>query len=88
MIFVMTDNIRSRNMTWKYGKVTEILVDGRKGKVKIQYKNSSEVVWREVDRHVSQVVLLVSLDDLFLNTREHKIALEAQRRVLLFKSSK
>ena len=88
VIFVMTDNIRSRNMTWKYGKVTEILVDGRKGKVKIQYKNSSEVVWREVDRHVSQVVLLVSLDDLFLNTREHKIALEAQRRVLLFKSSK
>ena len=75
VVFVMKSNFRARNITWKFGKVIKTFVDGRKGKVRILYKNADEAVFREIERHVSDVVLLQSLHDLDLNTREHYASL-------------
>ena len=55
VLFVMKDNQRERNKVWKFGKIMEIFVDGRAGKVKLCYKNASETVLREVFRNLSDV---------------------------------
>ena len=83
VLFVMKDNQRERNKVWKFGKIMEIFVDGRAGKVKLCYKNSSETVFREVFRNLRDVCLIHSLDDLDFNTDQHRRALETQKMFFL-----
>ena len=83
VLFLMKDNQRARNKTWKYGKITQNYVDGRRGKVKILYKNSGEAIFREVERHLSDVVLIQSINDVDFNTVEHRRAMEIHRKYLM-----
>ena len=83
VLFLMKDNQRARNKTWKYGKITQNYVDGRRGKVKILYKNSGEAIFREVERHLSDVVLIQSINDVDFNTVEHRRAMEIHRKYLI-----
>ena len=78
VIFVHKDNLRSRNIEWKFGKIVEVTVEGRKSKVRIEYNNHNEVVKRRVLRHLSHVTLLKRMEELDFNTRSHKMALEHQ----------
>ena len=74
VIFVMKDNQRKRNITWKFGRISETYVDGRAGKVRICYKNADECVFREVARNVSDVCIIDSIDDIEFNTEQHRKA--------------
>ena len=80
VIFVRKDNLRKRNIEWCIGRVVETYVDGRSSKVKIEYKNHNEAVFILVERHLSHVSLIKSLDELEFNSRSHKEALQAQAK--------
>lgn len=81
VIFIMKDNMRSRNKIWKFGRVIQNHVDGRGGKLRICYKNANEAVVREVERHLNQVCLIQSLDEVDFNTEQHRLAMEVQNKV-------
>jgi hypothetical protein len=78
VIFVMKDNARSRNIVWKYGRIIATRVDGRAGKIRIVYRNHNESMFRELDRHLSDVCLISSIDDIAFNTEEHRLAMKIQ----------
>ena len=81
VIFTMKDNMRSRNKIWKFGRVIQNYVDGRGGKLRICYKNANEAVVREIERHLNQVCLIQSLDEVDFNTEQHRLAMEIQQKV-------
>ena len=81
MIFIMKDNTRSKNKIWKFGRVIQNYVDGHGGKLRICYKIANEAVVREIERHLNQVCLIQSLDEVDFNTEQHRLAMEIQQKV-------
>ena len=82
ILFVMKESERSRNIQMKYGRVVENYVDGRENKIRIKYKNSTEIVFREVCRHVNEIVVILSLQDLKFDTMHEQLLNELQMKHL------
>jgi len=78
VLFVLKDGIRSRNKCWKFGRILANYVNGRSSLVNICYRNANESVFRELERHVSDVCIISHVDEICFNTVEHKMALDAQ----------
>ena len=55
--------------------------NGNGGKLRICYKNANEAVVREIARHLNQVCLIQSLDEVDFNTEQHRLAMEIQQKV-------
>jgi hypothetical protein len=68
--FIAEESERKRNERFKYGVIVEVMVDGRLNKVRIKYRNSKEVVYRETTRNVRDIVIIMDLEDLDFNTME------------------
>lgn len=73
VIFVMSEAQRSRNVGYKFGRIIANYVDGRENKVTIKYKNSTETVFRKLDRHVEEIVIILSLEDLKFDTMHDQL---------------
>ena len=73
ILFVMKESERSRNVQYKFGRVIENYVDGRENKIRIKYKNSTELVFREVCRHINEIVVILSLQDLKFDTMHQQL---------------
>jgi hypothetical protein len=71
VIFVLKEAIRKRNNDWRYGKISAVDVDGRSSKVEITYRNNNESVFRKTVRHISQIVILLNMQDVQLNSYKH-----------------
>ena len=84
VLFVLKDGIRSRNKCWKFGRILANYVNGRSSLVNICYRNANESVFRELERHVSDVCIISHVDEISFNTVEHKMALDAQRKYLVY----
>ena len=82
ILFVMKENQRSRNVIYKYGRVTQNYVDGRENKIRIRYKNSTESVYREVYRHVNEIVVILSLQDLQFETVHQQLLHDLKSKYL------
>ena len=82
VLFVLKSSSMSKN--WKFGRVIGTYVNGRKSLVRICYRNSEEHVFRELERHVSDICIISHIDEVCFNTHEHKLALDAQRKYLVY----
>ena len=82
VLFVYKEAPRSRNVKYKFGRVIQVNVDGRQNKIRIRYRNSIEVVHREVDRNVKDVVLLHGSNEIDFNSIEHQLAATVQAKYL------
>jgi hypothetical protein len=71
VLFLHKEAIRSRNNDWKYGRISAIQVDGRPYTVEVSYTNSGECVVRRVVRHHSQIIFIMDINDVQLNSYEH-----------------
>ena len=87
VLFLHKEAQRSRNCKYKFGRVIQTDIDGRKNKIKIRYRNASEVISREVERSVKDVVLIHGTNEIDFNTQEHYLAAEIQSRYLCLKNS-
>ena len=58
VLFISKEAERSRNIRYKFGRIIGTGIDGRANKVKIQYRNASEAIFRTVDRNVKDLVLI------------------------------
>ena len=76
VLFVSQSNLRTRIWIWKRGFIEETSVYGKSQIVKIKYKNITESVFRICLRHVTQIVLILSIQEIksesLLNSRKHK----------------
>jgi hypothetical protein len=82
VLFVSKENMRSRNVQYKYGRITATFVDGRINKCTVEYRNSDEVVIRSVDRTVDNLVLIVGSNEVDFNSYEHQLASWIQQKYL------
>ena len=80
----MKEAQRSRNIHFKYGRIIRTDVDGRVNKVRIKYRNADEVVMREVERNIKDVILIIGVDEIDFNTSDHYTAVALQERYLSF----
>ena len=88
VLFTMKEAQRSRNIHFKYGRIMRTDVDGRVNKVRIKYRNADEVVMREVERNIKDVILIIGVDEIDFNTSDHYTAVALQERYLSFHTKK
>ena len=82
VLFVMKEAERTRLIGYKYGRVIQTYVQGRLNKVLIEYRNHDEVVMRNVQRNIKDLVLIVATDEIPFNTKEHQLAAKVQQKYL------
>ena len=87
VLFTMKESLRSRNICYKYGKITDTNIDGRQNKVAIRYRNFTETVAREVERNIKDVVLIVGINEVDFNSQEHFLAAHIQGRYLMYSTA-
>ena len=85
VLFIHVDSFRARNKDWKFGRIVENYVDGNPGRVRILYRNANETTFRETTRHLKDVCLISTLDEISFNTEEHRLAMEHQKKYLYMK---
>ena len=79
VLFVTKEAERTRNITYQYGRVKELFVDGRANKVLLEYQNSNEVVKRKTTKNVKDLAVMNS-NELDFNTSEHMLAAAIQQK--------
>ena len=82
VLFISKEAERSRNIRYKFGRIIGTGIDGRANKVKIQYRNASEAIFRTVDRNVKDLVLIKGIDEIDFNSDSHRLAASIQRKFL------
>lgn len=82
VLFTSKEAERSRNIQFKYGLVEETEVHGRPNKIRIKYRNPGETIFREAERSIQNVTLIIGINDVDFNTSEHYIVAALQRRHL------
>ena len=78
VLFLADDGMKYKS--WKYGKVVDNAVNGRKTKLKISYRNASEKAARETYRHPRNCVPIWREEDIDFNTTAHFRAFCAQQK--------
>ncbi len=82
VLLLLKEAERSRNKVYKYGRVIKLNVDGRINKVLVEYRNADEVVMRQVERNIKDLVLILGCEEIGFNTLEHYLASWVQRKHL------
>ena len=82
VLCLMKEAQRTRNCVYKFGRIIEVFLDGRPNKVLIEYQNSTECTKRRVERNVQNLVLILSVNEISLNSYELHQAAYAQRKFL------
>lgn len=82
VVFVAKENQRARNVVYKFGRVLSNFVDGRCNKITIKYRNATEKVFRQVDRTIDEVSIIMSLEDLKFDTMHQQLLKDLQLKYL------
>jgi hypothetical protein len=82
VLFISKEAERTRNIRYKFGRIIGTGIDGRANKVKIQYRNASEAIFRTADRNVKDLVLIKGIDEIDFNSESHCLAASIQRKFL------
>ena len=82
VLLLLKEAERSRNKVYKYGRVIKLNVDGRINKVLVEYRNADEVVMRQVERNIKDLVLILGCEEIGFNTLEHYLASWVQQKHL------
>jgi len=77
-VVLFLDNEGFKYDTWKYGRVIETNVDGKKTKIRIGYRNANESKNRETFRHPRNCVCIWKEEDIDFNTTAHFRAVASQ----------
>ena len=82
VVFVMKENQRARNIAYKFGRVISTFVDGRYNKITVKYRNATEKVFRQVNRTIDEVSIILSLEDLKFDTMHQQLFKDMQLKYL------
>ncbi len=67
---------------YKYGRVIKLNLDGRINKVLVEYRIADEVVMRQVEPNIKDLVLILGCEEIGFNTLEHYLASWVQQKHL------